>query len=188
MSRIDRAMIKGGIEMAVTYKDFQRRIAKGSITSSALRNQGAKGIIKKTREFLAEMEIERFAEAPGESGFQTELNRQTELLIQKTGSWGAARKALNIFLCEAFFNRVLHSHYRLERIGPFLEVALDGLVAEQLRQDAKKSGHSLPRFDGVKYLCPDASRQYQEFALRYAQDSGLDLRVHLEILYWRESV
>jgi hypothetical protein len=117
--------------------------------------------------------------------FQTELNRQTELLVEKARSWGAARKALNILLCEAFFNRVLHDHYQMESVGPFLEVVLDSLVAGRLRKDAKKSGHQLPRFDGVKHLNAATSRAYQNFALEQAQGSGLDLRVYLEILYFR---
>jgi hypothetical protein len=174
--------------MGIAAKDFQLRPANSSVTPSALRKQGRPGIVKEAREFLAAMEIDGFAQAPDEVGFRTELDRQTELLQRKTGSWGAARKVLNIFLCEAFFNRVLYGHYQLERIGPFLEVALDGLVAERLTQDAKTCGQSLPRFDGVKYLTPDVSREYQDFALRQSHVCGLDLRVHLEILYWRRTV
>ncbi|MGD0290726.1 MAG: hypothetical protein ABSC63_13855 [Candidatus Binataceae bacterium] len=169
--------------MTLTCKDFQRRIANTSVTPSALRNQGAKGIVKGAREFLAEIEIERFAQAGDESSFRIELDRQTELLAEKTGSWGAARKALNIFLCEAFFNRVLHSQYQLERIGPFLEVVLDNIVAWKLWEDARGE---LPRFKGIKWLTPEVSRQYQDFASRHARHCSLDLRVHLEILYWRE--
>ena len=174
--------------MEIPVKAFQLRLANGSATASALRNQGRKGIVKDAREFLAAMEIEGFAQAPNGLAFQTELDRQTALLRQKIGSWGAARKVLNIFLCEAFFNRIFYSHYQLEHIGPFLEVALDGLVAERLCQDAQECGQSLPPFDGVKYTTPDVSRQYQDFALRHSRARGLDLRVHLEILYWREVI
>jgi hypothetical protein len=64
---------------------------------------------------------------------------------------------------------------------------LDSVVVSKLRGEAKKRGGKLPRFEGVKWLTPDVSRQYQDFARKHVRDWGLDLRVHLEILYWREA-
>ncbi len=170
--------------MALTHEDVRRRIAYSSVTASAPRNQGKGGIVKEAREFLAEMALEPFAQASDENSFRAELDRQTELLRPKALSWGAARKVLNIVLCEAFYNRVLYSHYKLERVGPFLEVALDSLVGGRLWHDAQKRGESLPPWDAIKRLTPDASRQYQDFAFRFAPICDLRLRVELEILYW----
>lgn len=81
-------------EMTLTCKDFQRRIANTSITPSALRNQGAKGIIKEAREFLAQTEIELFAQALDESSFQVELERINWAIRLRPLRWPRSRSSI----------------------------------------------------------------------------------------------
>jgi hypothetical protein len=171
--------------MRLTAEDFRRRVANVSITPSALRNQGKRGIVKAAREFLGGMDLRAFGESADEASFQRELNQQTALLASRIGSWGAARKALNIFLCEAFFHRILFNKYKLGRTAAFLEVALDSEVATRLRGDARKCGELLPAFPGVRKLNAETSQRYQAFASRFAVRNGFELRIELEILYWR---
>jgi hypothetical protein len=167
--------------MALTYADFQRPVVFTSITASSLRNQGHAGIVAHARNFMLAMDLAPFAGAATEASFQAELDRQTQALAQLVGSWGAARKALNIFLCEAFHNVELNAHYQLDRIGPYLEVALDGTVGRRLWQE---SDATLPRWASIRGLQPEINQRYQEFAAAHALELNLDLRVDLEILYW----
>jgi hypothetical protein len=171
--------------MRLTPEDFRRRVANVAITPSALRNQGNKGIVKAAREFLGRMDLTPFGESDDETSFQRELDEQTDLLAGRLGSWGAGRKALNIYLCEAFFHRVLFSEYSLNPIAAFLEVALDSIVAGRLRRDAGKTGELLPEFPGVRKLTAETSQRYQAFASRFAKENGFEFRIELEILYWR---
>lgn len=171
--------------MRLTSEDFRWRVANVSITPSALRNQGDSGIVKASREFLRLMDLGPLGDSADEAGFRRELDRQTTLLAAKKRSWGAARKALNIFLCEAFFHPVLFSEYKLARIAAFLEVALDLDVATRLRRDARNCREFLPAFPGVRRLDAGTSEQYQAFAARFAARNGFEFRIELEILYWR---
>lgn len=169
----------------LTIDDFKRRVST-AITPSAMRNQG-KGTMKKAQAFAAAMEIERFARVTDAKSFQQELEQQTQLLADLLGkprNWGAARKALNIYLCEAFYHRVLFAEYNLGHIGPFLEVVLDSRVAGELASAARNCGINLTTFPYIKDLTPEISREYQEFASSFAKQSGFVLRVELEIRYW----
>ena len=74
-------------------------------------------------------------------------------------SWGAARKALNIFLRDVLYNHYLRSHHGLDRLEDWLEVPLDRDVAVALR--AESEGGELPRWKTIKRLTPDVSGRYQ---------------------------
>ena len=164
---------------------FCRRIANTVIGSSSLRNQGGPGVIRLARDFLAQVALERFVRG-SESEFLAELDHQTEALLERlrpAAGWGTARKALNLFLEEACYHRFLSHKYGLDRIARFLEVPLDGQVARFLIKRANESGQTLPRWHTIKGLSPEQSREYQDFALKYAGDTWF--RVHLDLIAWR---
>ena len=70
--------------------------------------------------------------------------------------WGFARKGLNIFLRDCFYNRYIHDHYGLQAIEPFLEVPLDGRVMEKIRRCAGISNKST----AIKNLNPSISADF----------------------------
>jgi len=127
---------------------FQRRVAEIAIDPAALRNQGAPGVAKTAREFLATLDFLRFARCGNQSVFAEELDRQTDLLKNRfpegAQHWGTARKALNLFLEEAYYHRFLCEAYGLERIEEFLEVPLDSQVADFLKRRQKNNTNSCP--------------------------------------------
>src|SRR5712692_4621994 len=86
---------------------IQRRAAVIAIGPSTVRGQGASGIVKAVSEFLAVLSLRPFAVS--EAGrFRAALNSSTDDLVRtlpsKARSWGLARKCLNIFLHDAYYN------------------------------------------------------------------------------------
>ena len=72
-----------------------------TIGPSRLRNHGAKGVIKAAQKYLAAVSLSRFL-VQGEASFLGALDGAEEelrlSLPQGAQHWGAARKALNLFL------------------------------------------------------------------------------------------
>lgn len=96
---------------------------------------------------------------------------------------GTARKALNIFLRDACFHRILSEELGLTTIVPVLELPLDADVADGLRELA---GESVPSWDAVKRLEKPESDRYQASAAEIADQLGDGwYRVHLDLLLWR---
>jgi hypothetical protein len=95
-------------------------------------------------------------------------------------SWGLARKCLNIFLRDCFYNAYLRDAYGLVVAESWLEVPLDSVVAEGLNKNLTVA---LPRWPGVKRVTPDLSARYQDEALNLSRDWGIT-RVHLDTYLW----
>lgn len=163
----------------------QTYVANVAISPSTLRGQGPAGVVGAARRFLGELDLRRL-QSRHEKAFRCELDQITEELrrgMPRGGQhWGAARKALNIFMRDALYNTYLRDAHRIDRLEPWLEIPLDSYTAKALRMHAPKSG--LPRWCGVKYVTADCNAAYQAVAERVASDMGV-ARVHLDIHFWR---
>ena len=160
------------------------KVAISAIGASALRGQGAAGVVAAARDYLGNMRLGEFC-VSRESQFRNRLDADTEKLLRafpsKGRSWGAARKALNLFLRDAFYNAYLRKHFGLADAEYWYELPLDSAVARGLRRLAAK--RSLPPWDGLKRLKPHQSQAYQEFAATVARERGI-ARVHLDAYLW----
>ena len=166
---------------------LQRRIAGTSIGPSTARGMGPGGTIKAARQFLADLDLRRLRKLR-QSSFPALLDSMTNELIaalpRKSQHWGSARKFLNIFLRGVIYNRYLCERYRLYSLEPWLEIPLDSHVARGLRREP--GSEKLPRWRTVIGLSPDENKIFQEFAREVAK-SKHTYRVHLDLLYWRDS-
>lgn len=174
------------------------RTALLAIGRSTLRNQGAPGVVDAARKYLRTMDLMDFSEA-AHPGFSAALNRHTESLMSRfpgraKGNWGAARKAINIFLRDVLYSRWLCGQYGLEKLEPLLELPLDSNVYHGLVEDwqellssvAGRPGDcDLPDWPGVKGLRRKVSAQLQAAAGAVAGELGTS-RVHLDVRYWRK--
>ena len=165
---------------------IQRRVAVVAIGASTVRGQRTKGVAAAAREFLATVPLKRFG-TNSMQAFHAELDRATADLEvafpKKARSWGLARKCMNIFLRDCFYNFYLHKHFDLDRSKDFHEIPLDKKVAEALR--GKASG--LPRWQGVKYLTRNVSDAYQQTAGQLAKKWDIE-RVHLDTFLWTDGI
>lgn len=168
------------------YCDMQRYIGVATIGPSTLRNQGSGGVIKAAQQYLAVLDLSVFGGSK-EQDFLAALNTQTEMLRASLPSgarnWGAARKALNLFLREVCYNRFLCQKHGFELLEDWMEIPLDSLVAQALRRKAGRG--KLPRWPGLNKLTPRVSRPFQAFAQRFATSKGIS-RVHLDMRLWTE--
>lgn len=166
-------------------KKLQRRVAQAAIGSSALRNQGAPGVIGAARTTAAKFDLAEFGACRSDR-FPLLLDRATDVMcasFPKDGrNWGAARKAVNLFLRDAVYNADLASRFALARMRAWLEVPLDRDVATQLI--AEKEGANLPRWKSIKRLESDISKEFQRVASNVARRRGIE-RVDLDVYYWR---
>lgn len=172
------------LEHAKFLRILRRRVASLSIGASALRNQGAGGVIIAAREFLTTLDPTTFV-VSDEKRFHSRLDKATARLQAKfppeATSWGAARKAVNLFLRDVLYNTYLAESYGMSSVRHWLELPLDSYTARALQL----KDHSLPRWLGVKYLQQDESDKYQEAATTIAKAMGI-ARVDLDVLYWRK--
>lgn len=165
---------------------MQRRVATVAIGPSTLRGQG-KGVIQATQKFLARLSLTRIPSS-SEARFLAWLDRQTESLLDalpiNNRPWGAARKAINLFLRDALYNRYLTRRFDLRRLEPWLEIPLDSAVAKGLKRLAGRG--VLPPWPGLKHLRNGVSKAYQAVASAFARRQGI-ARVHLDIYLWLEN-
>lgn len=165
---------------------IRRRVAVVAIGTSTVRGQRAKGVAAAAREFLTKVPLKRFGTSRVQA-FHTELDKATadlERAFPKNArSWGLARKCMNIFLRDCFYNFYLHKHFDLDRSKDFHEIPLDKKVAEALREKA----FGLPRWRGVKYLTRNVSDAYQRAAGQLAKEWDIE-RVHLDTFLWTDGI
>ncbi len=167
-------------------KTLQRMVAFTAVGPSALRGQG-RGVLLASQNFLSKISLVRIPKS-NEKKFQRWLDYQTELLLDnlpiKNRPWGAARKAINLFLREALYNQYLCKQFTLNSIEPWLEIPLDSAVAKGLKLNSNRG--ELPQWPGLKNLKPNISKSFQVFALKQANLKGL-ARVHLDMYLWLEN-
>ena len=169
-------------------RKMQRYVAEVAITPSALRNLGAKDLVRKAQNFLAAIDL-RALRTIDPSGYSGWLSHQTEDLMMAFGIgdlWGPARKSVNIFMVMASLNRFLCAAYALDRLEDAFEVPLDNYVARTVLARAKKKGLShdeLPRWSTIKQLDPKTSEKLQEFAAAMAKKWEIP-RGRLDVVIW----
>ena len=166
------------------HADMQRYIAVTTVGPSTLRNQGGPGVIEAAQRFLSELDIRTLA-VDDENSFLAVLNTTTAELRRRlpldSQHWGAARKALNLFLRDICYNRFLSRRYSLAVVEPWMEIPLDSLVATALKKRVGRRG--LPSWPGLKGLTPHVSLRFQHAARDRADAEGIS-RVHLDMRIW----
>jgi hypothetical protein len=172
-------------------KMIQARTASVAIGASTLRNQGASNVVSNTREFLKRLDLRRFS-AKTAKDFKNALDRETIKLkkvlpVGARKNWGAARKALNIFLRDVFYNYYLREEYGFGKLEQWLELPLDKDAARGLRGDSKETEMQLPRWPGVKHLKVARSNRYQDAAKEIGAQRYRVARVHLDLIYFRRA-
>ena len=167
-------------------KTLQRKVAFTAIGPSALRGQG-KGVLRASQDFLADIPLTRVPKSSPKK-FYLWLDRQTELLLDvlpiKNRPWGAARKAINLFLRDALYNQYLNKEFQLQLIETWLEIPLDRAVAKGLKSQSNRG--ELPRWPGLKNLKPNISDSFQLFASKKANLKNL-ARIHLDMYLWLDN-
>jgi hypothetical protein len=168
----------------IFYADVQRYIAATTIGPSALRNQGGPGVIERAQLFLSALDIRTLA-VKDEESFLDVLDTATAELQQRLpvhcNHWGAARKAINLFLRDICYNRFLSHKYSLAVLEPWIEIPLDSLVAFALKRHVGRGG--LPSWPGLKGLTPPVSLRFQRVAKDWADTEGIS-RAHLDMRIW----
>ena len=167
-------------------KTMQRRTGVTAVGPSALRGQG-KGVLKAVQLYLGSIDLTDIATTSAEQ-YTAWLDRHTDALLDKlpirNRPWGAARKALNLFMRDVLYNRYLSDHYGIRKAEHLMEVPLDSAVAKGLKKQAAHG--QLPQWPGLKSLKSDCSSTYQEFAATYSRQLGV-ARVHLDVFLWLEN-
>jgi hypothetical protein len=167
---------------------LQARTALLAIGRSALRNRGAAGVVVAARKYCRGIDLRDFAVANG-SDFSAALDKHTEKLMERfpkgaRNNWGAARKALNIFLRDVLYSQPLCRQYGLRRLERWLGLPLDSHAYDGLVEDSRAK-RRLPKWPGVKGLDSTLSATIQAAAARIAGANNTR-RVHLDVKYWRK--
>jgi hypothetical protein len=167
-------------------KIVQEKVAVSAIGPSALRGQG-KGVLSAAQKVLKSIHLSELPRSSRDD-FVKWLDDQTALILDampiKNEPWGAARKAINLFLRDTLYNRYLCERFKIHEVEEWLEIPLDSAVAKGLK---RKAGHGgLPVWPRLKHLRKGVSEIYQDYAAIIAKEHGV-ARVHLDIIYWLEN-
>ena len=162
---------------------IQRYVAVSSVGASTVRGR-PRGTVSAAREFLVTIKLRQLG-VKQERVFQQRLDGLTKDLRRSlppnARHWGLARKILNMFLRDAFYNFYLRSQFGLEQAEPFLEIPVDSAVAKGLRRGTPRG--SLPSWPGLKGLKPVDHAVFQQRALELARQLKTT-RVHLDTVLW----
>jgi hypothetical protein len=171
------------LELNRTIQSF---VASDSISPSTLRGQGAKGVVAIARQYLATLDLQPFG-VSSQKDFTNHLDKCTLSLQRRfpegARNWGAARKAINVFLRNCYYNQFLCVQFNLHLAVAFYEVPLDSFVAGELRKFDTQN--VLPKWPGVKNLDKQTSAIYQSVLGQIAIQSAID-RVHLDVFLWQK--
>jgi len=148
---------------AIFISDVQRFTAVSAVGVSALRRQGS-GALGKMHHTLGSMNLAETNGVHAADDFAAWLEIKTDQLASAAGiKWGAARKALNLFLRDCLYNKHLSSAYHhLAHLEPWMEMPLDSVIAGQLKRDAGRG--RLPVWQGLKHLTKPDSLRFQNHA------------------------
>jgi hypothetical protein len=162
----------------------QIRVARIAVGPSTVRNQGAAGIVDSARAYFVTLDLSPLSTS-NSAQYSAKLDRLTRQLRGKlpgpARSWGLARKLLNIFVRNAFYNIYLSEMYGLAKAEALLEIPLDSITASKLKQETGRG--RLPSWPGVKKLTPELSASFQAAASNVAVRYGC-ARVHLDAYWW----
>jgi hypothetical protein len=169
---------------AATLAAIQRKVAISAIPASALRGQSAPGLIETARRFFHTLPLAPFGVTNGKR-FASRLDEATLLLLKTfprhARHWGVARKAINLFLRDAFYNQFLASKYRLSRAAAFYELPLDSITSKAIREFDDE--WDFPKWNGLGHISVEESRMYQDAATDIAMEYDCE-RVHLDAHIW----
>lgn len=183
------------MKQSAFIKQIHRRLAQAAIGASALRNQGAAGILETARQYLQHSISlnDFFKKLSDQNKFNKFLDDHTTRMLKEfpkeAKSWGAARKALNLFFRDVVYNKSITDNYgfsndfnKFNEAIKFLEVPLDFDVATGIYN---ASNETIPKWTSIKKLSKPTSDIYQDAALQIAQKKQI-ARVHLDLIYWRK--
>ncbi len=161
--------------------DLKKFTAVTAVSVQALRRQGV-GAIGCIQEQLEALGLSQTTSIENQEGFVRWLDVETDVPMKRCKvSWGAARKALNLFVRACFYNRYLSVEFGLDHLETWLEIPLDRVIAGQIRNKAEPG--LLPPSEGLGALTKEKSDCFQKCASDLAAEERLS-RVHLDVGLW----
>lgn len=164
----------------------QRFVARESVGATAVRNQGT-GVLHAVHAYLDSLDLSCMRGKDNDE-YREWLDQHTEALLEKlpvkNKPWGAARKALNLFMRTALYNRYLSDRFNLGDVEQWMEIPLDSAVARGLKKADEKE--ELPQWPGLKRLTREASDRFQKVAHEMASRRDISI-VHLDMYLWMEN-
>jgi len=119
----------------------QKRISKTCIGTNSTHSSLAAGGLNTIRKNLCLIiDLNDVASCKNDLDFKVMLDSFTSKLKQKISipvnqqHWGICRKAINLYLRDCYYNKVLNEHFKLDKIASFLESPIDSLAMKSLSQ------------------------------------------------------
>lgn len=172
---------------SIWIEDIRKHLAIASVGNTTLMMQAGEGRVSRAQLFLIKkMQLNDISNL-SESEFNKYLNTKTVALSKQLlrpdnqqPNWGAARKVLNIYFRLCSMNKDLNTHFRLNKIEPYLEVPLDNHIVKKIASESKIKYSKTFK---IKTLTKSENNKYQDLATILAGDKYL-YRYELDILYW----
>jgi hypothetical protein len=161
----------------------RERISKTCIGSNSTRGNLKEGGLNIIRQNLHRIvKLDDLVRSGSEEKFKSLLDSYTSKLKQKLGNpvkhehWGLCRKAINLYLRDCYYNKIINEHFKLDKIAAYLETPIDSLAMKSLWKyttSVKKST--------IKRLNKITHQEWQKAATLLSKANGLPYRVDADL-------
>lgn len=164
------------------HRAIHLRCARLAVSSSTVRGREA-GLADDLRSALSHVRLSSFG-VSGQKRFLAALDRWTERIQEAVGlgrcSWGLARKCLNIFLRDCYYNAFLKFEFGSKVSPDWFEVPLDSISGRRLHELEPEIA---PAWRKIGDIDAESNQRFQAAALQVSRKWNLD-RVHLDTHFW----
>jgi hypothetical protein len=161
----------------------QKRISKTCIGSNSTFGSLESGGLNSIRQNLCIIiNLSDISSCKSDSEFKALLDSFTSKLKQKLSTpvsqdhWGICRKAINLYLRDCYYNKILNEHFKLDKIAAYLETPIDSLAMKSLGKyttSVKKST--------IKALNKTTHQEWQKAATLFSKANSLPYRVDADL-------
>ena len=164
----------------------QKRISRTCIGSNSTHaTLGKNGLNVLHQNLYPIINLEHVAACKTENELKALLDSYTSKMKQKIAKpihaehWGMCRKAINLYLRDCYYNKVLNEHFKLGKIAAYLETPIDSLA---MRNIGKYT--SAVKKSTIKMLNKTTHQEWQKAATNFVKATCLANRVDADLIIY----
>lgn len=164
----------------------QKRISRTCIGANSTHGTlGKNGLNILHQNLYPIIKLKDVAACKSDNEIKTLLDSYTSKLKQKIAKpihpehWGMCRKAINLYVRDCYYNKILNEHFSLDKVANDLETPIDSFAMKALAKHT-----SFVKKSTIKALNKNTHQEWQKAAKLFAQENGLPNRVDGDLMIY----